>query len=92
MTSASSVRPITTTTGENQRAIMNTGLRRKQRAYMMKAGCLLIMHWSILTSPLSAGEIPVVPAAEAGLSERSWPKSTSSWNTKSPTRRSPAGS
>ena len=47
---------------------MNTGLRTKQRAYMMKAGCLLMMHWSILTSQLAAGEIPVVPAAEAGLS------------------------
>ena len=35
---------------------------------MMKAGCVLIMHWSILTSQLAAGEIPVVPAAEAGLS------------------------
>ena len=35
---------------------------------MLKAGCLLIMHWSILTSQLAAGEIPVVPAAEAGLS------------------------
>ena len=36
---------------------------------MMKAVCLLIMQWSILASPLSAGEIPVVSAAEAGLSE-----------------------
>jgi CubicO group peptidase (beta-lactamase class C family) len=36
---------------------------------MMKVGCLLVMHWSILESPLSAGEIPVVSAAEAGLSE-----------------------
>jgi CubicO group peptidase (beta-lactamase class C family) len=36
---------------------------------MMKVVCLLIMQWSILASPLSAGEIPVVSAAEAGLSE-----------------------
>ena len=46
---------------------MNTGLRRKQRVYMMKAGCLLVIHWSILTLQLAANEIPVVPAAEAGL-------------------------
>jgi CubicO group peptidase (beta-lactamase class C family) len=36
---------------------------------MMKLGCLLIMQWSILASPVLAGEIPVVSAAEAGLSE-----------------------
>ena len=48
---------------------MNTELRSKQRAFMIKAGCLLIMQWSILASPLAAGEIPVVPPAEAGLSE-----------------------
>jgi CubicO group peptidase (beta-lactamase class C family) len=36
---------------------------------MMKVVCLLIMQWSILASPLLAGEIPVVSAAEAGLSE-----------------------
>lgn len=36
---------------------------------MMKAVCLLTVQWSILASPLSAGEIPVVSAAEAGLSE-----------------------
>jgi CubicO group peptidase (beta-lactamase class C family) len=47
---------------------MNTRLRTKQRAYLMKAGCILITHWSILTAQLPAGEIPVVPAPEAGLS------------------------
>ena len=63
-------RPITVTaSGYKQRAIMNTELRSTRRALMMKAGFLLIMHWSILASPLSAGEIPVVSAAEAGLSE-----------------------
>lgn len=36
---------------------------------MMKAVCLLTVQSSILASPLSAGEIPVVSAAEAGLSE-----------------------
>jgi CubicO group peptidase (beta-lactamase class C family) len=36
---------------------------------MMKAGCLLIMQWGIMASPLLGGEIPVVAAAEAGLSE-----------------------
>src|ERR1700722_13800774 len=48
---------------------MNTGLRSTRRALMMKAVCLLTVQWSILASPLSAGEIPVVSAAEAGLSE-----------------------
>jgi CubicO group peptidase (beta-lactamase class C family) len=46
---------------------MNNGLLTMHRAYTMKVGCLLIMHWSILTSPLAAGEIQVVPPAEAGL-------------------------
>jgi len=36
---------------------------------MIKAGCLLVMNWSILASPLRASEIPVVSAAKAGLAE-----------------------
>jgi CubicO group peptidase (beta-lactamase class C family) len=47
---------------------MNPVLRTAQRAHMLKAGCLLVIHWSILTSPVAATEIPVVPADEAGLS------------------------
>ena len=49
---------------------MNTKLCCKPFAPVRKAGGLLIMHLSILTAPLSAGEIPVVPAAQAGLSEK----------------------
>jgi CubicO group peptidase (beta-lactamase class C family) len=36
---------------------------------MVKLGCLLIMHVITPSAPLSAGDIPVVSAAEAGLSE-----------------------
>jgi CubicO group peptidase (beta-lactamase class C family) len=37
--------------------------------HIVNLGCLLMMHWSVLQARISAGEIPVVPAAEAGLSE-----------------------
>ena len=48
---------------------MNTDLCSKQRAFVLKASYLLIMQRIILCSPLAAGEIPIVPPAEAGLSE-----------------------
>lgn len=41
---------------------------RAQRAYLMKASCLLIMNWSILTSWLAAGEVPLAPTVDTGLS------------------------
>ena len=47
---------------------MNNGLFTKRRAYLLKAGCLLIMNWIILALRLTAVEIPVVPPPEAGLS------------------------
>ena len=52
-----------------QRAIMSTGVCAMRRSHLLKAGCLLIMQLIILQAPLSAGEIPVVSAADAGLSE-----------------------
>jgi CubicO group peptidase (beta-lactamase class C family) len=60
-----------TTTIDTERAIMNTRVRFKPFAPVREAGSLLIMQLSILTAaPLAAAEIPVVPAAEAGLSEK----------------------
>jgi CubicO group peptidase (beta-lactamase class C family) len=48
---------------------MITEIRSRRRAHTVKAVCLLVMHWNVLASPLSAGEIPVVSAAAAGLSD-----------------------
>ena len=48
---------------------MNTHLRSKRRAFVLKVSYLSIMQSIILALPLAAGEIPVVSAAEAGLSE-----------------------
>jgi CubicO group peptidase (beta-lactamase class C family) len=48
---------------------MSGKLCSKPFAPVRIAGAFLAMHLSILTASVSAGEIPVVPAAEAGLSE-----------------------
>lgn len=49
---------------------MNTHVERKPFTQIRKAVCLLIMNASLLNVSLAAGEIPVVPPAEARLSEQ----------------------
>jgi CubicO group peptidase (beta-lactamase class C family) len=49
---------------------MSTLNLSKQITHLGKAVCLLIMNGSILSATASAGEIPVVAPADAGLSEK----------------------